>query len=203
MFVDWDYTSPGALRIILAVLIMLVVTAAIAGRRILWLVKLIRSGTTAEGRTDESGSGSRPRRRRGVLGQRQAAASGPGPALAHFFTFWGFIILGLTVVEAFGALVISKDFAFPFFGHARWLGFLEDFFAVAVLVAIIWFAINRVRNAPERKQRDSRFYGSHNGPAWLVLGMIALVVITLLLYRGAQYNTGHFPWGRSKAPFAS
>ena len=33
--------------------------------------------------------------------------------------------------------------------------------------------------------------------------MIALVVLTLLLYRGAQYNTGHFPWGRSKAPFAS
>jgi Fe-S oxidoreductase len=33
--------------------------------------------------------------------------------------------------------------------------------------------------------------------------MIALVIVTLLLYRGAQYNTGHFPFGSSKAPFAS
>src|SRR5262249_2956724 len=29
------------------------------------------------------------------------------------------------------------------------------------------------------------------------------VVITLLLYRGAQYNTGHFPYGKSGWPFAS
>ena len=56
------------------------------------------------------------------------------PGLAHFFTFWGFNVLGITIIECYGALVISKDFAFPFFGHARWLGFLEDFFAVAVLL---------------------------------------------------------------------
>ncbi|MBE7189744.1 (Fe-S)-binding protein, partial [Jatrophihabitans endophyticus] len=120
-----------------------------------------------------------------------------------FFTFWGFNVLGLTVVEAFGALIWSRDFAFPIFGRARWIGFLEDFFAVAVLVAIIWFAINRLINAPERKQRSSRFYGSHNGPAWAVLGMIFLVVATLLVYRGAQFNTGHFPYGDSKWAFAS
>ena len=89
-----------------------------------------------------------------MLGQRKLL-KWSGPGLAHFFTFWGFIILGLTIVEAYGALVISQDFAFPIFGHARWLGFLEDFFAVAVLVGLIYFAINRLRNAPERKQRDS------------------------------------------------
>ena len=99
--------------------------------------------------------------------------------------------------------MISKDFAFPFVGHARWLGFLEDFFAVAVLIALCAFAIMRVRQAPARRQRSSRFYGSHTRPAWVILGMITLVVVTLLLYRGAQYNTGHFPWGTSKAPFAS
>jgi Fe-S oxidoreductase len=137
-----------------------------------------------------------------VFGQRKLLKWN-GPGIAHFFTFWGFVILGLTIVEAYGALVISKDFAFPLFGRAQWLGFVEDFFAVAVLLAIIWFSINRLRNAPERKQRASRFYGSHTGPAWLVLGFIALVVITLLVYRGAQYNTGHFPFGNSKWPFAS
>jgi Fe-S oxidoreductase len=184
-------------------LLMLVVTVAVAGRRILWLTKLIRSGQPERGRGRDPGPGPRAiNEGEEVLGQKKLLDR-TGPGLAHLFTFWGFNILGITIVEAFGALVISEDFAFPFFGHARWLGFLEDFFAVAVLFAIIWFAINRLRNGPERKQRSSRFYGSHNGPAWAILAMIGLVVVTLLLYRGAQYNTGHFPWGRSKAPFAS
>ena len=47
------------------------------------------------------------------------------------------------------------------------LGFLEDLMAVAVLVGLATFAVLRLRNAPERKQRDSRFYGSHTGPAWV------------------------------------
>src|SRR6266571_2645649 len=180
---------------------MLVLTAAIAGRRIAWLVKLIRSGRQAPGRWD--GIGERLRAQLvEVFGQRRLLRwSAPG--LAHFFTFWGFVILFATIVEAYGALVISQDFAFPFFGHARWLGFLEDFFAVAVLLALAAFAIMRLRQAPARRQRTSRFYGSHTRPAWVILGMITLVIVTLLLYRGAQYNTGHFPWGRSKALFAS
>jgi Fe-S oxidoreductase len=197
---DWEYTPVGWLRagIFLA---MLVLTVAVAGRRIAWLVRLIRSGRPAKGRLDDI-----EERAKGqlveVFGQRKLL-KWSGPGVAHFFTFWGFVILGVTIVEAAGALVISQDFAFPIFGHARWLGFLEDFFAVAVLVAIVWFSINRLRYAPERKQRSSRFYGSHTGPAWVILGMISLVVITLLLYRGAQYNTGHFPWGHSKWTFAS
>jgi Fe-S oxidoreductase len=189
-----------ALRLTIA-LLMLVLTAAIAGRRIAWLVKLIRSGRQAPGRWD--GIGERLRAQLvEVFGQRRLLRwSAPG--LAHFFTFWGFVILFATIVEAYGALVISQDFAFPFFGHARWLGFLEDFFAVAVLLALAAFAIMRLRQAPARRHRASRFYGSHTRPAWVILGLITLVIVTLLLYRGAQYNTGHFPWGRSKAPFAS
>jgi Fe-S oxidoreductase len=189
-----------ALRLTIA-LLMLVLTAAFAGRRIAWLVKLIRSGRPAPGRWD--GIGTRLRAQLvEVFGQRRLLRWSV-PGLAHFFTFWGFVVLTATIVEAYGALVISEDFAFPFFGHARWLGFLEDFFAVAVLLSLATFAIMRLRQAPARRQRESRFYGSHTRPAWVILGMITLVVVTLLLYRGAQYNTGHFPWGRSKAPFAS
>jgi Fe-S oxidoreductase len=200
VIIDWDYTTPGAIRWAFA-LGMLVLTVAIAGRRIAWLVRLIRSGKKAEGRTDNIEQRIKDQVEE-VFGQRKLL-KWSAPGVAHFFTFWGFVILGITIVEAYGALVISQDFAFPIFGHARWLGFIEDFFAVAVLLAIIWFSINRVLNAPDRKSRASRFYGSHTGPAWVILGMISLVVITLLLYRGAQYNTGHFPFGRSKWAFAS
>src|SRR6476619_5379373 len=180
---------------------MLAVTAVVAGRRVGWLTRLVRSGQPAPGRTDRMGERLRAQLVE-VFGQRRLLRWSV-PGIAHFFTFWGFIVLGITIVEAYGALVISEDFAFPFFGHARWLGFVEDFFAVAVLVALIVFATLRLVNAPDREHRASRFYGSHTGPAWVILGMIALVIVTLLLYRGAQYNTGHFPFGSSKAPFAS
>ena len=189
-----------ALRLTLA-LLMLAVTIVVAGRRVGWLTRLIRSGQPAPGRTDRIGERLQAQLVE-VFGQRRLLRWSV-PGIAHFFTFWGFIVFAITIVEAFGALVISEDFAFPFFGHARWLGFLEDFFAVAVLVAIIIFAALRLWNAPDREHRASRFYGSHTGPAWVILGMITLVIVTLLLYRGAQYNTGHFPFGTSKAPFAS
>jgi len=181
--------------------LMLAVTVVVAGRRVGWLTRLVRSGQPAPGRTDRMGERLRAQLVE-VFGQRRLLRWSV-PGIAHFFTFWGFIVLAITIVEAYGALVISEDFAFPFFGHARWLGFLEDFFAVAVLVALIVFATLRLVNAPDREHRASRFYGSHTGPAWVILGMIALVIVTLLLYRGAQYNTGHFPFGSSKAPFAS
>jgi Fe-S oxidoreductase len=187
------------IRLILG-LLFTVAGLAIAGRRAWWLYRLIRSGQPASGRTD--GAGARLRAEIGeVFGQRKLLKWSV-PGVAHLFTFWGFLILGITIVEAWGAL-FTPDFAFWWFGRQPWLGFLEDFFAVAVLVAVVTFAVLRVRNAPERAQRASRFYGSHTGPAWLVLALIAAVMVTLLVYRGAQFNTGHFPFGHSGWPFAS
>jgi Fe-S oxidoreductase len=200
VFVDWEYVFPGWLRIGFGIG-MLLAALALAGRRVGWLIKLIAAGKPAHGRLDDI-----KRRVRDqvveVFGQKRLLRWNL-PGVMHFMTFWGYLILGITIVEAYGALIISQEFAFPLFGRGRWLGFLEDLFAVLVLIAIIWFGINRYRNAPQRKQRSSRFYGSHNGPAEFILVMIFLVVATLLLYRGAQYNNGHFPWGRSGWPFAS
>ena len=179
-----------ALRITLT-LLMTVVTMAVAGRRIAWLVTLIRSGAAAPGR----GQGAGPRVANDaeeVLGQRKLLMWSV-PGLAHFFTFWGFIVLGLTILEAYGALLINRDFHIPLIGKWQVLGFLEDFFAVAVLIALGVFTVLRLRNAPERKQRESRFYGSHTGPAWVILGMITLVILTLLGLRGAQMNAGRVP----------
>jgi Fe-S oxidoreductase len=72
-----------------------------------------------------------------------------------------------------------------------------------VLIGLATFAVIRLRNAPAKKERASRFYGSHTRAAWVILGMISLVIITLLLYRAAQVNTGVFPFGESKWAFAS
>jgi Fe-S oxidoreductase len=60
----------------------------------------------------------------------------------------------------------------------------------------------RVRQNPHQEGRRSRFFGSHTRAAWVVLAMIAAVIITLLIYRGAQQNTGVFPYPHGWA-FAS
>ncbi len=188
---------------ILRLVIGLVITAiglAIAGRRVLWLYRLIRSGQPVSGRIKELGSRLNTEIAE-VAGQRKLLKWSV-PGVAHLFTMWGFLILTFTIIETWGDL-FDRDFAFWWFGHARWLGFLEDFFTVAVLVALVTFGVMRVRQAPAKRERKSRFYGSHTGAAWLVLYMIAAVMVTLLIYRGAQYATGHFPYGRSGWPFAS
>ena len=61
-------------------------------------------------------------------------------------------------------------------------------------MSLLVFVGIRVKNSPKREDRRSRFFGSHTGAAWLVLAMIAGVIITLLLYRAAQINTGNFPY---------
>ena len=99
----------------------------------------------------------------------------------------------LTIIEAYGDL-FSRKFAIIWIGHWPAIGFIEDLFSVGVLAGIITFTVIRVRNNPHREGRASRFFGSHTRAAWLVLGMIFLVIATLLLYRGAQIDTGFFPY---------
>ena len=128
-----------------------------------------------------------------VVGQRRLL-KWTVPGLAHAFTFWGFTVLILTIIEAYGDL-FKENFAIPGIGHLAFIGFIEDFFACAVLVALCIFSVIRLRSSPKRKERASRFYGSHTATAWVTLAMIALVIITLLVYRAAQTNTGDFPYG--------
>ena len=83
--------------------------AAVAGRRVLFLVKLIRSGRPAPGRTDNMALRLREQAIE-VFGQKRLIRW-TFPGFAHFLTFWGFVVLGLTIVEAPGALLLNQDFA--------------------------------------------------------------------------------------------
>jgi Fe-S oxidoreductase len=172
-------------------LLMTVVVLAFAARRVRWLNRLIRSGQPASGRTDNLGERIKAQLVEVFAQRRLLRWSLPG--LAHFVTFWGFLILGTVYLEAYGAL-FDPDFHIPLIGTWPVLGFLQDFFAVAVLAAIITFAVMRIRQAPARRERASRFYGSHLGGAWLILFMIFNVIWTYLLFRGTAVNTGRFPY---------
>ena len=177
-----------------------VIAMAIAGRRVWWLFRLLSAGQPAPGRLD--GVGQRLRAEvTEVIGQKRLL-SWSVPGLAHAFTFWGFLILGATILEAYGAL-FDKNFHIPLIGTWGALGFIEDFFAVAVLAGLATFVVLRRKQDPARIERSSRFYGSHTTAAWQILGMIFLVILTLLIYRGAQVNTGVFPFDHSWWAFAS
>ena len=183
-----------AARIIIG-LVMTVAAFAIAGRRLWWLRRLAVTGQPAPERfayaREHVGTDLKTQVTE-VLGQRKLLRWSV-PGAAHAATFWGFIILLLTILESYGDL-FSRTFAIPGVGTWAVTGFIEDLFAVAVLVGIVIFAVIRLRQDPARRGRASRFSGSHLGAAWLVLGMIFLVVLTLLMYRGAQINTRVFPY---------
>jgi Fe-S oxidoreductase len=183
-----------ALRIIIG-LALTAAAAVLAGRRVWWLFRLGRTGQPAPERIEavrDHPARDAEVQATEVIGQRKLLQWSV-PGAAHALTFWGFIVLILTIVEAYGNL-FSRTFAIPGIGHQAVIGFLEDLFAVGVLAGIITFAVIRLREDPKREGRASRFAGSHTGAAWLVLLGIFLVVATLLLYRGAQVNTGVFPY---------
>src|SRR5258708_21086492 len=96
-------------------LVLAVVALAIGGRR-LW--RLAMSGQPAPervaavrehpGRDVETQAAE-------VIGQRKLLKWSV-PGVAHALTFWGFIVLLLTIIEAYGAL-FSRTFAIPGIGH--------------------------------------------------------------------------------------
>ena len=169
-------------RILLGTAII-VVAAVFAARRILFLQGMIRSGQPAVGRTSHVGKRAELEGTQ-VLGQKKLLQWAV-PGIAHVFAFWGFLVLGITVVEALGEVYI-ENFWFPIIGKWPIVLFLEDLFVILVFVGIVMFAIIRLLNNPAKEGRASRFFGSHTGAAWIVLLMIFNVLWTLELYRGAK-----------------
>jgi len=170
------------IRIVLGTAII-VVAAAFATRRILFLQGMIRSGQPAVGRTSHVGKRAELEGTQ-VLGQKKLLQWAI-PGVAHVFAFWGFLVLGITVVEALAEVYIV-NFWFPIIGTWPIVLFLEDLFVILVFVGIVIFAIIRLVDNPAKDGRASRFFGSHTGAAWIVLLMIFNVLWTLELYRGAK-----------------
>lgn len=174
---------------------MTAIVGIFAARRIFWLYRLVMTGQPATGRTDHLA-------RRiwvqigEVFGQRRLLRWSI-PGLAHFFTMWAFFLLLSVYIEAYG-LLFQPDFHIPIIGRWDVVGFIQDFFIVAVTVGISTFAVIRILRNPREFGRASRFYGSHNGGAWLILFMIFNVVWTYCLLRGAAVNNlgADFPYGK-------
>jgi Fe-S oxidoreductase len=112
------------------------------------------------------------------------------PGIAHFFIFWGFLILSLTILFAFieGIAAFSDpDYIVPVIGYIGPLALLQDILAVLVIIAVLYDLYVRLAEDPER------YTGSHKREGVRVLIYILLIMITLLVMNSIRINLGVDP----------
>jgi len=111
------------------------------------------------------------------------------PGTAHFFIFWGFVILFPTILQAIvdGLIAFTgSEFLPPLMGLGP-VALLQDLFALFVIIAISYDLYVRAVVDPER------YRGSHKNEGVRVLIYILIIMISLLVMNGARINLGEDP----------
>ncbi len=114
-----------------------------------------------------------------VLGQKGVLRD-PIPGIAHFFTFWGFIVIQFGLLNL---MLGAFNSSLPIIGDNRGFAIVLDAFIVFVLIALIIFAIRRAVFRPA--QLKSFLHGPWDG--YIILGLILLVIVTLALVESFEY----------------
>ena len=107
------------------------------------------------------------------------------PGTAHFFIFWGFLLLSLTIMQAIAEglfAFIDPHFKLPLIGEFGPLALIQDFFALFVVIAISYALYLRLVVNPER------YKGSHKSQGVMVLSFIMTIMLTLLVFNGIAIN---------------
>ena len=175
---------------------MTAIVGLLAVRRVGWLVRLVRSGKPAPGHTDDLAQRVVGRDRRGPRPTPAAEVVDPRPgALLHHV---GLLHPAHGHIEAYGAL-FHRDFHIPIIGRWAALGFLQDFFALAVFLGMTTFAIIRLRCEPERdRPRVAVLRLAHRrrlaGPVHDLQRDLDAA-----LFRGSAVNNGNLPYGKARS----
>lgn len=114
-----------------------------------------------------------------VLGQ-SGVLRDPIPGIAHFFTFWGFIIIQFGLLNL---MLAAFGVSLPLIGDSRVFASVLDIFIILVILALLLFAFRRGVIRP--KQLSSALHGPWDG--FIILGLILLVLVTLALVEGFAY----------------
>ncbi len=122
-----------------------------------------------------------------VFGQRRLFRFAR-PGVAHFFVFWGFLLLLPTIAQAILEGVFP-GFVLPFLGTFGPLALVQDLIAVAVSIAVVYDLYLRLVVKPER------YKGSHKTEGVVVLLFILTIMVSLLVMNGIKRNQGDSPIG--------
>src|SRR5688572_2934524 len=196
---------------IVALLVSLSVTAVAIGlfaRTVARIVAVVRLGQPAPGRTDDPGARTVTMVKETLAHTRMLQWTRVGAA--HWFLMVGFGLLFATLVNAYGQL-FDAHFVLPVIGHFFVFEWLTEFFAWAMVLAIVPFIVYRATRPKERVRGPAgRFYGSTMWQGYfveLVILGVGLCILTLrfLEFALAQYGDApgtagllHFPltaWG--------
>lgn len=107
------------------------------------------------------------------------------PGTAHFFIFWGFMLLSLTILQAIveGLVTFANPhYVLPIIGTFGPLALIQDFFALFVIVAVSYGLYMRLVVNPER------YKGSHKSQGVIVLFYILTIMLGLLVMNGIRIN---------------
>src|SRR2546427_6378609 len=114
-----------------------------------------------------------------VLGQ-SGVLRDPIPGIAHFFTFWGFIIISIALLNL---MLQGFGLTLPILGDSHTFATLVDLFIIFVAIALCIFAFRRAVIRP--KQLFSFLHGPWDG--LIILGLILLILVTLVLVEIFDY----------------
>jgi Fe-S oxidoreductase len=176
---------------IAASLLVIAVGGALGARRIWFLFRLLRVAQPMPDRWGSWGTKLRYQLRH-VFGQEKILRW-TGVGLAHFFVFWGFLILQSQSLEAIGE-VFDPEFHIPLIGQWELLGFVQDLMSVLVLLGIIVFALVRLAQSPQLRGMTSRFAGSNLNHGWYVLLLEFGLLYTVMILRGTRAAAGTLPY---------
>ncbi|SRR5579875_1588982 len=114
-----------------------------------------------------------------VLGQ-SGVLRDPIPGIAHFLTFWGFIIIQIGLLDL---MVRASGFEFSFIGGNPGFVATLDVFILLVAVALVVFIIRRAFFHPKQLQ------SFRHGPldAYVILLLILAVLVTLAFTEAFEY----------------
>jgi Fe-S oxidoreductase len=114
-----------------------------------------------------------------VLGQGGVLRD-PIPGIAHFFTFWGFIVIQFGLLNL---MLGAFNASLPLLGGNHGFAIVLDAFVLFVLLALALFTFRRAVLRP--KQLQSKLHGPLDG--YIILGLIFLVILTLALVESFEY----------------
>ena len=114
-----------------------------------------------------------------VLGQ-SGVLRDPIPGIAHFFTFWGFLIISVGLLDL---TLQGFGLSLPIISDSHAFATLLDVFIILVAIALLVFAFRRVVIRP--KQLSSFLHGPWDG--LIILGLILLILIAIVLVEIFDY----------------
>lgn len=178
------------------VVVATVVGIAVFARGAREIVRTLRIGRAAPGRTSPAGQRT-ARVVREILGHGRFQHR-PVVKVAHWTVMISFGLLFIALVTGYGQ-VVDPQFALPLVGHLWPLEWAIEAFAWLSLAGIVALFVLRLRLQPRGENaRRSRFFGSNQGQAFFVEATVAVVVLAVLVIRGLEYAMGegsalHYP----------